>query len=234
MALAGTGAICIWNDIIADGRDEFYAWHLLEHIPERVAIPGFRRGRRYIACDAATSPEFFTLYETATPAVLTGADYLARLNAPTAWTKTATQGFRKTSRALTEVHASLGPGPGAHLAALRFGFNRDAERAALAVQSPVILAKIAAMPQITGAHLCLTDNSASAQKTTESRDRTDIMAAPDGVILIEGCNQAPVQRAATALAADLGPLAGAIIAIGHYRLEHLRDTSEAVTLQRPQ
>src|SRR5262245_5049780 len=64
MALAGDGAICIWNDIADESRDDFYAWHLTEHMPERTAIPGFRRGRRYIACDAATRPEFFTLYET--------------------------------------------------------------------------------------------------------------------------------------------------------------------------
>ena len=80
MALAGGGAICIWNDITPEGRDEFYAWHLHEHMPERAAIPGFRRGRRYVGLDAATSPEFFTLYETETAEVQTSAPYLARLN----------------------------------------------------------------------------------------------------------------------------------------------------------
>jgi hypothetical protein len=49
MALAGEGAICIWNDILPEHRAEFYAWHNEEHMPERVGIPGFRRGRRYIA-----------------------------------------------------------------------------------------------------------------------------------------------------------------------------------------
>ena len=106
MALAGTGAICIWNDVTDECRDAFYAWHLQEHIPERVAIPGFLSGRRYIACGTGTAPEFFTLYETLTPAVLTGSDYLARLNVPTAWTTTVTQAFRNTSRALTEVRVS--------------------------------------------------------------------------------------------------------------------------------
>src|SRR5262245_21382480 len=120
MALAGSGAVCIWNDITPQGRDEFYAWHLHEHMPERAAIPGFRRGRRYVALDAATRPEFFTRYETATTAVLTGPEYLARLNAPTPWTRTVTQAFRSTSRALTRVAASLGPGLGGTLATLRF------------------------------------------------------------------------------------------------------------------
>ena len=33
-------------------------------MPERVGIPGFKRGRRYIAVDGGTRPEYFTLYET--------------------------------------------------------------------------------------------------------------------------------------------------------------------------
>ena len=47
--LAGEAVIATWNGITPEGRDEFYAWHIQEHIPERVGIPGFRRGRRYLA-----------------------------------------------------------------------------------------------------------------------------------------------------------------------------------------
>lgn len=61
--LAGEAVVAIWNGIAPEGRAEFYEWHLHEHIPERVGIPGFKRGRRYIAADPATQPEFFTLYE---------------------------------------------------------------------------------------------------------------------------------------------------------------------------
>src|SRR4051812_4319050 len=109
MSLSGEGAICIWNDITDEGEAEFYAWHIEEHIPERVGIPGFIRGRRYVACDDASEPKFFTLYETATPEVHVGQDYMNRLNAPTDWTRRATQGFRNTFRALTRVKTSFGP-----------------------------------------------------------------------------------------------------------------------------
>jgi hypothetical protein len=80
MALAGTGAVAIWHDVAPEGRQEFYAWHGREHMPERVAIPGFVRGRRYVGVHGG--PQYFNLYETATPAVVTGSDYLARLNHP--------------------------------------------------------------------------------------------------------------------------------------------------------
>jgi hypothetical protein len=72
--LAGEAVIATWNGIAPEGRDEFYAWHIQEHIPERVGIPGFRRGRRYVAVTPDTRPEFFTLYETDTMQVLQGVD----------------------------------------------------------------------------------------------------------------------------------------------------------------
>ena len=222
MALAGTGAICIWNDITDAGRDEFYAWHLHEHIPERVAIPGFLSGRRYIGCTPATRPEFFTLYETTTAAIQTSAAYLARLNAPTAWTKTATQAFRNTSRALTSVVQSHGAGVGGVLATVRLDCPDTTSRAAISRHCTEALPALARLPQITGAHLCLTDLSSSAARTSESRDRTDITAAPDGVILIEGCTIEPVTAAAHEILAALSACATVPALLGVYRLEHLR------------
>lgn len=220
MALAGGGAICIWNDIAPEGRDEFYAWHLNEHMPERVAVPGFRRGRRYIALDAATKPEFFTLYETADPGVMTSAPYLARLNAPTPWTKKATQGFRNTSRALTRVRASFGPGSGGMLATIRLAVRPGREKALCDAIEGRLLPAAAGLPQISGAHFCATDSAASAEKTAESRGRPDILAAPEWVVLVEGCNEAPVRAAVATVLAGLGDCADGAPDVGLYRVEH--------------
>ncbi len=226
MALAGGGAICIWNDITDEGRDDFYAWHLHEHMPERAAIPGFLRGRRYRSLDPETRPEFFTLYETRDTSILTGADYLARLNAPTDWTRRATQGFRNTARALTHVAASLGPGPGGVIATLRFAVPEKRAAEAIKRISYDCLPAAAATAQICGAHLCLTDDSASASKTAESRDRKDIQTAPSWVILLESCNIEPARDAAGALAKNLADLAGDSINAGFYRLEYERAASD--------
>ena len=49
MALAGRGVLAIWNDIAPGGDAEFDHWQTSEHIPERVGVPGFLRGRRYTA-----------------------------------------------------------------------------------------------------------------------------------------------------------------------------------------
>jgi hypothetical protein len=222
MALSGEGAVCIWNDITPEGEAEFYAWHIEEHMPERVGIPGFRRGRRYIAEDGATSPRFFTLYETETIEVAVGQDYLNRLNAPTEWTKRATQGFRNTFRALTRVKASFGQGPGGALATLRMT-PEATERVAIGKRLAVeVLPVIAREAMITGGHLCMTDLEASAGRTEESKGRDDIQVPPDTAVLIEGC-RADAVAAAAAKCIELAKLTGtAAPVVGLYRHEYTR------------
>ena len=222
MALCGEGAVCIWNGI-ADGQlDDFYAWHMEEHMPERVGIPGFRRGRRYRAGDDATHPLFFTLYETETPEVTTGQDYLNRLNAPTPWTQRATQTFRDTFRALTRVKVSLGPGSGGALATLRATLSDDVRDSFERSMSDEVLPRLARLPLICGAHLCMTDMQASAGRTAETRDRTDIMEPPNTTILLEGCSVEAVKHCAGELMADAAMAGGPSWEQGLYVLEFTR------------
>jgi glutathione S-transferase len=198
MALAGKGVVAIWHGIRPEGRAEFYEWHNREHMPERVGIPGFLRGRRYIAHEGA--PEFFTLYETATPEVLAGADYLARLNAPTEWTRRATRHFTDTSRSLCRVVLSLGPGAGGWLMTWRYDVAPGREHDQRARLEPA-LEDIAQAPGIVGAHLCIADAQASAIETEEKKGRPK-NAVPGWVVLVEGgaerdALQAACQRLAT-------------------------------------
>jgi hypothetical protein len=216
--LAGEAVVAIWNGIAPAGRAEFYAWHLSEHIPERVAIPGFRRGRRYIAADAATRPEFFTLYEADAMEVLRGEAYLARLNAPTPWTKSATAHFRDTSRVLARVRGSFGPGVGGYALTVRGGVAiGDAE-------DKVVAAVLAASraPRVTGAHLATADAAASATDTAESKGRADILAPPSWLAMLEATD--PEALAGLLEEAELraAGVAGEIVR-GVYRLEHGRD-----------
>ena len=211
--LAGEAVVAIWNGISPEGRDEFYAWHLHEHMPERVGIPGFRRGRRYIADDGTTFPEFFTLYETETMQVLQGQDYANRLNAPTPWTMSATAHFQDTFRSLARVVESHGPGMGAALLTIRFDIDE------IEALLPLLRAA-AATPRVCGAHLCTADRDASAVKTAESRDRPGIHEPPSQFLLLEATGA----EALAALLPDAALLAaGASNSIrGIYRLEYVR------------
>jgi hypothetical protein len=214
--LAGEAVVAIWNGITEEGRGEFYAWHLHEHMAERVGIPGFRRGRRFVALDAATGPEFFTLYEAETMGVLQGQDYLNRLNAPTPWTRKATQGFRDTSRGIARVVESRGIGMGGVMMTLRFDARPDAIGAMAG-----LVRELAGRPRVTGAHLCVTDEAGSDVQYEERKGRSDIGAPPAWIVLAEATDAAALDGALpdTALRA-----AGATseVSRGLYRLEFVR------------
>lgn len=222
MALNGHGAVIIWNDITPEGRADFYDWHVNEHIPERVAISGFLRGRRYIAADGATTPEFLTLYETENEAVLSSTAYLARLNDPTPWTKRATAHFRHTSRCLTTLVAARGAGMGRYMATLRIthseqGLHLCSRLAECAGEMGDRLVR----NSVTGLAVGLSDMQASAIKTTESSGRTDILQPPIGALLIEGLTKQAVETAMDHACTMLAPLDDA--SRGLYALEFSLD-----------
>lgn len=185
MGLLGEGVVAIWNGIRPQGRADFFEWHNREHMPERVGIPGFLRGRRYDAVDAR--PEFFTLYETRSGAVLSGPDYLARLNAPTDWTRRATAHFTDTARSLCRVALSVGSGVGGWIMTWRYeDEQRGLER---------LLRELAKAPGIGGVHLCMADRAASGIETEEKKGRPK-NAVPAFVLMVEGAgDRQPLEAA---------------------------------------
>jgi len=102
----GTGLMAFWARIDAPYLDRFRQWHNAEHMPERVSIPGFIAGQRYLG--HGTRDFFLMMYETREPAVLGGPDYLARLNAPTPWTRESLPNFREPARNIYQRLAERG------------------------------------------------------------------------------------------------------------------------------
>jgi hypothetical protein len=179
--LLGEGAVAIWHDIAPEGRAEFYAWHGCEHMPERLAIPGFLRGRRYIAIEG--SPEFFNLYETHSTATLAGPAYLARLNAPTRWTAATVPHFRNVARSLCRVVGSVGMGQGGLIATFRYATAESATGDSFA---PEMAAAIAARPGVAGCHWLVADAAGSALETAEKKARAGPTLIPLRALLVEG------------------------------------------------
>jgi hypothetical protein len=222
MSLAGKGAVAIWHDIAPEGRDAFYAWHGREHMPERAGIPGFLRGRRYVA--TAGAPVYFNLYETVSRFTVSGAEYNARLNAPTPWTVATVKHFRNVSRSLCEVAASFGEGSGGLMATLRY--DVDAARAAehrmhLAQQT---LPELAEARGVAGCHLLIADEAASAVETAEKRARGESTLIPRWILLIESWDDdEPFRALCDELLTDAAfDDAAAAPALGVYRLQNSR------------
>ena len=105
MALYTDAAMILFYDFagpLADHDD----WHTYEHMHERLPIPGFERGTRWIA--TAGGPAYMIIYEVAGVDVATSPAYLARLNAPTPWTQSVMPRFRGMVRGFCTVAASAG------------------------------------------------------------------------------------------------------------------------------
>lgn len=67
--------------------EEFNAWYDAEHLPERLAIAGFRSARRWVAQVAPGEGRYLATYELDAEAVLASPHYLARFEAATPWTR---------------------------------------------------------------------------------------------------------------------------------------------------
>jgi hypothetical protein len=223
MSLAGTGVVAIWHDLLPEAKDEFYEWHNREHMPERAGIPGFRRGRRYIALDAG--PEYFNLYEADTVEVLGAQDYLLRLNSPTPWTKQVVPSFRSVARSICHVAYSDGAGQGAYLVTVRFDVPSTARTEVVKGLRQHVLPLLVDMAGITGVHLCLADEVVSKVETAEKRARSEGTQVPTWIVLIEGCRVDRVRSAADSFAAGLAALPGGGTATPNstlYQLEYTR------------
>jgi hypothetical protein len=83
--MSALGILAIWNDVRPGREADFEAWFQREHLAERLAVPGFRFGRRHEAVSG--SPRYFVFYVTDDPGVLTAKPYFERLENPTPLTR---------------------------------------------------------------------------------------------------------------------------------------------------
>lgn len=199
MALLGTGMMTFWNNIAEGGDREFVEWHVLEHIPERVGIPGFLRGRRYVGVDG--EPAYFNFYETADPAVLSSPAYLERLNAPSDWTRSNLTRFRDSNRTLCTVAASIGQGEGAAIETLRLTTDAKSE-AFKAVLKDTVLPAISKARGVVAVHLLEGLKDASRAGTAEKKLRSQPDQIADWVVLIEAVDADALRAARKGAAAD--------------------------------
>jgi len=180
-ALLGDAAVLVWNDVAAAGREKFYRWHDREHIPERLAIAGFRRGRRYRK--PGHSPEWLTFYEADDLDVLVSPAYIARLNAPTPATTDTLKYFENTSRAVCRVVHSIGTSSGGHVLALRLEAPAAQGDAVARHLVGSVMPEVATRVGVLASHLFVADQPASRLATAESKTRA--FDVPAWVLLVE-------------------------------------------------
>jgi hypothetical protein len=188
--MLGKAAVAMWWDIAPEVRAEWEDWHTREHMPERLSIPGFVRGTRWIA--ASGQPSYFVLYEAERLETLTAGTYLERLNNPTPWSLKMMPHHRNMVRSLCEVRATWGGGVPQTLATIRFSLASNLPR----------------LPQgqgLTSAHLLQSVPMAATPQTTEQKIRGGDASA-DWVFLIGGYDTEAVEAAVAALPSGMTAL----------------------------
>ena len=197
--MLGRAAVAMWWSVAPEVREEFEDWHTHEHMPERLAIPGFLRGTRWRAM--GEKPSYFILYEVARASVLTGPDYMARLNDPTPWSRKMMPHHLGMVRSLCRVHASVGGLIGGALARIRFSPSRRGGRAVVAWLAGETLPALARRKGLLGGCV-LRAQPQTGPRTTEQEIRGGDQTA-DWVLLLSGYEERIVEAAADDLRMEL-------------------------------
>jgi hypothetical protein len=181
MSLLGTGALAMWWDVAPDMRSEFEHWHSHEHLPERMSVPGFRRGSRWT--DAMGGEGFFVLYELESYEILTSTQYLEHLNNPTPWSVKIMPHHRGMVRSQCRVLESFGGGVARSIASLRIS-PEPSHTERLRSRLREVLRAIPARTGLTGGHLLLTETPDMATTREQKLRRPDSVA--DWIVLVSG------------------------------------------------
>jgi hypothetical protein len=217
MSLLGKAAVAMWWNISPEHRAEFGDWHSHEHFPERMSIPGFRRGSRWSSTENTRA--FFVLYELEQYDVLTSSGYLARLNAPTWWSTRMMPQHLNMVRSQCRLAASFGGGIATSLATIRLSPATGREGNLKAVLADT-MGGLVDKPGLTGAHLLLTDTPETSVPTTEQQIR-GMDGTADWIVLLSGYDP---DRIEDVLADSLSPSslhaagAQAYPTVGRYQL----------------
>jgi hypothetical protein len=182
--MLGKAAVTMWWDVAADVRAGWEEWHTVEHMPERLGIPGFLRGTRWVTPEGGS---YFVLYEAAELATLSAGAYLERLNNPTPWSRQMMPHHRNMVRSVCRVHATWGAGLPGVLATARLS------------------APLPELPKGKGLTTAsLLQSQALAGGQTEEQKIRGGDATADWVLLVGGYDVEAVRAAATLPGATLG------------------------------
>jgi len=219
--MAGEGVLAFWHDVAPGGDGEFDQWHLREHIPERLAVPGFLRARRYATLGAP--PKYFYFYETESLDTLQSPPYLARLADPTPWTRRSMPLVRNNVRTACRVVATRGDAIGGVVATIQLGPRSGHEDELRSWLVTTALPAAAEHAGIVASHLLEGDAGVS---TAAKSDEKKLLATPDAlvrwVVLVEGIDAAATEGTCRdLLSAEALTRRGAAdgVTLGQYRLQ---------------
>lgn len=193
----GRGFLAIWSDLSPEDETDWTHWMMREHAIERVRVDGFLACRIYRALGVGGQRRFI-LYDLERPEVVDAPHYLARLDAPTPWSRRIMPRLGNFVRGGGAVAAAAGRGQGGIVGVIPW--RRDTP-----LDPGDVCTDLAALDRIAAARVLLTEPGRTSVPTTEKRMRSGD-GSFEGLLLVEGFDETAVGDALGRLGPAVSPL----------------------------
>ena len=224
MSLLGNAVLVNWGGIVGNKEIDYNQWHSVEHMPERISLPGFLRGCRAIGIAGTDiKHKYFMMYEAQQKEVFVSKKYLDRLNNPTKWTKDILSHYISPSRTICSVIASKSIGFGGYFSTIRF-LKTNIEKEHNVEILKLSLPQTIKLDGITGMHVLLGDITFGQMKTEEKMYRSS-QGIDDQLIsqaiLLEGLNYSSLNKAVDSLKKEYSLNENDELLINYYECQHI-------------
>ncbi|MDG4798367.1 DUF4286 family protein [Micromonospora sp. WMMD1082] len=108
MSQYGSGLLLVMMEPEPAFEEKLNRWYTEEHFAERLSVPGFLGGRRFVAVTG--QPKYLALYDLASPEVLQSEPYLALSEPPSPWTAEVRKHVAITRNVYRDITPHLPPG----------------------------------------------------------------------------------------------------------------------------
>jgi hypothetical protein len=177
MTADSPGMLLTWMNVDPQHEDEFNRWYDREHIEERVRIPGFLSGARYL--NAGGGPRYLGLYRTESLAVFDSPAYRDAFGHQTPWSVANLGRMRDAIRRVSSIAIEVGFGSGAWVAVVRLGSTvADSQIAA-------VLPSLLRVDGIVSARLLIPDSRLSTPLPAERLDNRVV----DPMVIVDATSQ---------------------------------------------
>jgi hypothetical protein len=199
-------------------EDEHNRWCIQEHIPERLAIPGFLRCRRYAttSLERSSARRYVNLYETDGLSVMTSAEYLTRLEAPTPWTTRMAPSVLNATRTAAAVLVSRGRGAGGYL--MLADVVPPSGREWLSDFSDIAERTCTTNWEVVAVHMLRGDGDVTARKSATEEGSFFTEVRSEWILAIEGA--AELEAATESFMADVADLGLTVSGAAAHRAYH--------------
>ena len=201
--------LALWNSISSPAlQPEYETWHTMEHVPERVGLPGFIEARRYRSWEptANGTPLYFTCYWLDSLDALDSAPYRDVFTYPTPWSARMRTGLTDFFRLPCRLGGVVGPSSASQLCTLHLHGDAAVMAAALEAALNALVARAAVVSAQWGWVSASGDFPIANRATLD----TSTEQGSEAVVLLQGLDRSTLSSSATQLVATLAPVAAQV------------------------